>query len=197
MEEYVERILQSMEDFEVEQRKSRLAAAVAHGPGHTCKACRSPFHSFQKRDSLCGSCRRIIARWIERLENEVCGMEIEAAKQRVFSDLACQDCSHHRWSGRKTDAPTMEVLLQKLPKWVELAHCHFMRHVFFNRFPYSRQFFPRFQDPKIATETYKMYFCPKTPQTRTLGDHFLPPSSKRGVSRPAALRSCHFTSGIG
>lgn len=91
METSLERVLRSVEDFEVEQRKSRLAAAIAYGPGHTCKACRSPVLRFQKRDSLCMSCRRIIARWIERMENEVSEMDLKNAKQRVFSDLACEE----------------------------------------------------------------------------------------------------------
>jgi hypothetical protein len=62
--------------------------------------------------------------------------------EEVEKELTCPMCS---WQGdqNREEPGDFAGLLENLPRWVERAHRHFMRHMFCNRFPYSRWFTPQ------------------------------------------------------
>jgi hypothetical protein len=68
--------------------------------------------------------------------------EQRRAWEEVEKELTCDICG---WQGNHNrEAPgDFAGLLENLPRWVERAHLHFMRHMFWNRFPYSRWFTPQ------------------------------------------------------
>jgi hypothetical protein len=73
----------------------------------------------------------------------------QAAREKLEDFLACtyplkggRKCGWTENNGRSV--PTeIRLLLGYLPGWVETMHRHFMQHVFWNRFPFSRRFFPQ------------------------------------------------------
>lgn len=142
---------------------ARLDLLQLFGPGHSCRACRDLFYSHQARESLCGSCRLIVEDRVKALEAIVTGSsDVAQAFARVKAELKCSDCQQ-RWPGRKRPPKTIEQLRAALPAWALADHCHFMRHVFFNRFPYSKRFFPPLP-PKQAREIYQYTFSRKWQQ---------------------------------
>jgi hypothetical protein len=50
------------------------------------------------------------------------------------------------------------LVLDYLPGWVEAMHCHFMRHVFWNSFPYTRRFFPQRFTEQERQEAYDFVY---------------------------------------
>lgn len=53
------------------------------------------------------------------------------------------------------------LVIEYLPRWVEKAHCHHMRHVHWNRFPYSKKFFPFVASKEERENLYREYYDSK------------------------------------
>ena len=49
-------------------------------------------------------------------------------------------------------------VLESLPDWVEAMHCHFMHHVFWSRFPYSKRFFPKLGEKVEREELFESVY---------------------------------------
>jgi len=112
-----------------------------------CRACRDQFRS-RRRVAYCGSCRSILDKALRQLESILREALNTAEKQqlrawyRVERELACPQCGWTANAGRAV--PTdLGLTIEYLPGWVERAHLHFFRHVFWNRFPYNRRFAPQ------------------------------------------------------
>lgn len=54
------------------------------------------------------------------------------------------------------------MVIEYLRRWVEKAHCHHMRHVFWNRFPYSKKFFPFVASREEKVQLYRHYYDSKS-----------------------------------
>jgi len=116
--------------------------------GHTCRACKDSFRSQRPRDPYCVSCDNIIRNRLRNLEGILqAALKLSPDKQRraweeVEKELTCPMCS---WQGNQNRGEPGDFagLLENLPRWVDRAHRHFMRHMFWNRFPYSRRFTPQ------------------------------------------------------
>ena len=123
-----------------------------YGPGHTCKACRCFFRSKVLREQYCPSCRGIIDDTVKHLTEKY-----QAASQKGFDEArlalaAIEDAltctfptgprTHCGWQVPMGDQPSHSLIIRSLPRWVAKAHRHHMRHVHWNRFPYSKKFFP-------------------------------------------------------
>jgi hypothetical protein len=111
-----------------------------------CRACRDQFRS-RRRVAYCGSCRRILDNALRRLESILCNAlnkneeQQREARAKIEEDLACPQCGWTENAGRVVPID-LELTLKYLRGWVERAHLHFFRHVFWNRFPYNRRFAP-------------------------------------------------------
>ena len=103
---------------------------------HRCQACRQPFFSKRGRDRFCDSCRRIIATRTDELET----IAKNAGQRAVLEALECSDCGWVGFNSNRATPQNSPVLLEYLPAWAAKAHCHFMHHVFFNRFRPCRRF---------------------------------------------------------
>ncbi len=122
-----------------------LATLEKHPYGHICKACRSPFRSERARAPFCRSCRRIMDLAIKKLEGilrrVLDGLSEDRRKawEEIEKEIACPICG---WAGNQTRYEPDNILqmLKLFPGWVEVTHRHFMRHVFWNRFPRSLRF---------------------------------------------------------
>lgn len=53
------------------------------------------------------------------------------------------------------------MVIEYLPRWAERAHCHHMRHVYWNRFPYSKRFFPYVASKEERKNQYRDYYDSK------------------------------------
>lgn len=116
-----------------------------YGPGHRCRACRSFFRSKRARDPYCLSCRTIMHDKRRELEAILCpvldapAQKQHLSRQKVEEELACHEpgCG---WQGNRGryEPQKIQQLLEYLPGWIETSHRHFMRHVFWNRFPGPR-----------------------------------------------------------
>lgn len=53
------------------------------------------------------------------------------------------------------------TVLDHLPEWIESMHCHHMRHLFWNFFPYSPRFFPQNIPGEEEAELYEEYYDPE------------------------------------
>ena len=96
-----------------------------------CRACRDPFFSTKGRDAYCDSCRRIIGTRTKELQEKLWGDGTRA----VLEALECSDC---RWEGFNRNR-ALRNPSEYLPNWAAKAHCHFTRHVFYNRFSLSKR----------------------------------------------------------
>lgn len=109
-----------------------------------CKACRDEFRTDKKGEHYCRSCRGIITQKQNELEAIVRSVpDPSAALRAIERELRCP-YRHCQWAandGRHKPNNTKH-LLAYLPEWIAKAHGHFMRHVFWNRFPFSKRFFP-------------------------------------------------------
>jgi predicted RNA-binding Zn-ribbon protein involved in translation (DUF1610 family) len=120
-----------------------LAAIRKYAYGHRCHACHSSFRSQKPRDPYCPSCDNIMAQRRQELESILQrALRQPAEEQRkaweaIEEQLTCPNCG---WQGNKNRLEPQEItmLLDYLPGWVERAYLHFMHHVFWNRFKYSR-----------------------------------------------------------
>lgn len=116
--------------------------------GHTCRACKDHFRSRKPRDPYCISCDNIICDGLKKLGGILqAALKLSPDKQRraweeVEKELTCSICG---WQGNQNreEPGDFAGLLENLPRWIERAHLHFMRHMFWNRFPYSRWFTPQ------------------------------------------------------
>ena len=52
-------------------------------------------------------------------------------------------------------------MIEYRPRWAEKAHCHRMRHVYWNRLPYSKKFFPFLTSKEEREEQYRDYYDSK------------------------------------
>jgi hypothetical protein len=111
-------------------------------------ACKDRFRSQKPRDPYCISCDNIIRDRLKKLEGILqAALKLSSDKQRraweeVEKELACSICG---WQGNQNreEPGDFAGLLENLPPRTERAHLHFMRHIFWNRFPYSRWFTPQ------------------------------------------------------
>jgi hypothetical protein len=116
--------------------------------GHTCHACKDSFRSQKPRDPYCVSCDNIIRDRLKKLMGILqTALKLPPDTQRraweeAEKELTCPVCG---WQGNQNrdESEDFAGLLKNLPRWVERAHRHFMRHMFWNRFPYSRWFTPQ------------------------------------------------------
>jgi hypothetical protein len=114
---------------------------------HRCRACRDPFRS-RRRVAYCGSCRSILENTLRGLESilrDALNMAEEKQQKawaKIEKDLTCPQCGWIENAGRVVPAD-LHLTLEYLRGWVERAHIHFFRHVFWNRFRYNRRFAPQ------------------------------------------------------
>jgi hypothetical protein len=68
--------------------------------------------------------------------------EQRQAWEEIEQELRCPRCD---WQGNKGRDEPGDVRLWPpyLEDWIAAAHCHFMHHAFWNRFPYLRRFAPK------------------------------------------------------
>ncbi len=122
-----------------------------------CRACRDRFRS-RRRVAYCGSCRAILDNAFRKLESilrEALNTTQENQREawaKVEVELTCRQCGWTENAGRAV--PTdLRLMSEYLPGWVERAHVHFFRHVYWNRFKYNRRFAPRIS-PDDMRSTY-------------------------------------------
>jgi hypothetical protein len=150
-----------------------LEALQKHGPGHTCQACRGFFRSKTQRDQYCPSCRGIIDGCVQELtlilQSAAKGTanQSRSAIATVQKALACTfptgpitRCGWRANQGR-SEPQNIVMVIEYLRRWVEKAHCHHMRHVFWNRFPYSKKFFPFVESQEEKEKQYRDYYDSK------------------------------------
>jgi hypothetical protein len=129
--------------------------------GHRCRACQSSFRSQKPRDQYCISCDNIMREALQKLQGIVEeAMKFSPDEQRqacaeVEKALMCPMCA---WQGNQNrdDAADLAGVLENLPRLVEKSHRHFMRHMFWNRFPFSRWF-----TPKLTPQEKETYYGKK------------------------------------
>jgi hypothetical protein len=114
--------------------------------GHVCKACRDLFRSKKYHDGWCPSCRAITDRTQRGIEailgaRERASRPPEMALQDVLRALRCpmRECGWQGNEGRIQRAQYVSIR-GYLRDWVVASHLHWMRHVFWNRFPFSSRF---------------------------------------------------------
>jgi hypothetical protein len=126
--------------------------------GHTCHACKDSFRSKQTRDPYCISCDNIIRDRLKKLAGILqAALKLSPDTQRsaweeAEKELTCPVCSWQANQNRE-ESEDFAGFLENLPRRVERAHLHFMRHMFWNRFPYSRWF-----TPQISAAEKQSYF---------------------------------------
>lgn len=131
--------------------------------GHKCKVCKSAFRSQKARDSYCPSCHIIMEDEKRRLEGvlrsalEAPGEEQRKAWEKIENVLICPapNCG---WLGNqgRCEPSDIRLMLAYVPDWVLAAHRHFMRHAFWNRFPYTRRF-----APVLTPSEWNFYYGPR------------------------------------
>ena len=150
-----------------------LEVLLKHGPGHTCRACRGFFRSKTQREQYCPSCRGIIDSTVKDLTATLQSAAKGTAEQSrsaiaaVHKALACTfptgpltRCGWQANQGR-SEPKNIVLVIEYLRRWAEKAHCHHMRHVFWNRFPYSKKFFPFVESQEKKEEEYRDYYDSK------------------------------------
>ena len=150
-----------------------LEALQKYGPGHTCHACRDFFRSKTQREQYCPSCRGIIDGTVKdltaRLQSAAKGTKQESstAIAAVQQELACTfptgprtRCGWRANRGR-SEPQSIVMVMEYLPHWAEKAHCHHLRHVYWNRFPYSKKFFPYVESKEEREKQYRDYYDSK------------------------------------
>ena len=150
-----------------------LAAIQNYPYGRRCHACRTIFRSQKPRDPYCPSCHNIMGETLQQLEGilrPALGRSAEEqtnAWEKVEERLTCPDCG---WQGNRNrmEPQGIATLLEYLPGWVERAHRHFMRHLFWNRFKYSRWFTPTQLSPE-----WKGFYYGSRDWTKRLEDQAL------------------------
>ena len=148
-------------------------AVLKYGPGHTCRACRGFFRSKTQREQYCPSCRGIIDGTVKDL-TAILQSGAKGSKEQsrvaivgVQKQLACTyrtgkitRCGWWANQGR-SEPQSIATVIEYLPRWAEKAHCHRMRHVYWNRFPYSKKFFPFLESKEEREEQYRDYYDSK------------------------------------
>lgn len=137
------------------------------GPGHICQACKSPFRSKKQRDQFCASCRSILEDHLAKCRGFIVPVlnapseQQRTAREKLEDYLMCRfpikDGNWCGWTANKGrgEPSDLRLVLESLRDWVEAMHRHFMRHVFWNRFPYSRCFFPKNISDETREELYE------------------------------------------
>jgi hypothetical protein len=146
---------------------------LKHGPGHTCRACRGFFRSKTQREQYCPSCRGIIDISVKDLTailQSAAKGSIEQSRSAitaVHKALACTfptgpvtRCGWRANQGR-SEPQNIAMVIEYLRSWVARAHCHHMRHIFWNRFPYSKRFFPCVASQEEKEQLYRHYYDSK------------------------------------
>lgn len=136
-----------------------------HGPGHLCKACKTFFCSTKQRDQYCLSCRIIIEGIAMRLAAKIAAVSSGIdALSLIDEELVCTypvssklNCEWKR-NEKRMVPKGLHQLSDYIPGWAEKAHCHHMRHIFFNRFPYSKRFFPALKSKEESEESRRYYY---------------------------------------
>jgi hypothetical protein len=154
-------------------RSRSIEVIEKYGPGHTCKACRDGFRSKKQRDPYCRSCRGIIDVKVKELTGVLRSAlnrpaeDQDKARIVLEQELTCtfpissrMNCEWRANQGRN-ETESISLLIDYLPGWITKAHCHHMKHVFWNRFPHSRRFFPRLKSPEQEKELYSYYYDTK------------------------------------
>lgn len=129
--------------------------------GHQCRACKSSFRSQKPRDQYCISCDNIMRDALKKLQGILAtALKLSLDEQRrawaeVEEALTCPMCG---WQGNQNrdEALNLAGVLGRLPRFVEKSHRHFMRHMFWNRFPFSRWF-----TPKLTPQEKESYYGKK------------------------------------
>jgi hypothetical protein len=148
-----------------------LGMLQEHGPGHTCKACRGFFRSKTQREQYCPSCRGIIDLTAKELTAILHSAfqgsfdQARLAKAAVEEGLTCTfptgPRTHCGWQVPMKSAAGLSLMIKSVARWATKAHCHHMRHVYWNRFPYSKKFFPYVASRKEREELYRHYYSSK------------------------------------
>jgi hypothetical protein len=132
-----------------------LAFLDKFGFGHICQACKSPFRSKKQRDQFCASCRLILEDHLAKCRRFIVPVlnapseQQRTARENLENYLTCRfpikDGNGCGWTANKgrSEPSDLRLVLESLPDWVKAMYRHFIRHVFWNRFPYSRRFFPQ------------------------------------------------------
>ena len=120
-----------------------------------CRACKSYFQSERSRLRWCPFCSATITRETDRLttllesvQDSPPEMQKEAISE-MWDALTCKDLIRRGkecgWRGNGQRYIPKDALRMKtcIEGWVITAHCHFMRHIFWNRFLPSYRFWPR------------------------------------------------------
>ena len=130
-----------------------------------CRACRSRFGSKKYYDAFCGSCRNTMAGTQKQLEfilnAHSNGGDVQDLLGKITGILGCPCCL---WEGNegRLQPMTIEGIREYLPGWIVAAHCHWMHHIFWNRFPRSLRFarkehWDRQQESERAMQFVKEY----------------------------------------
>jgi hypothetical protein len=113
--------------------------------GHVCKACRDHFRSARYHDAYCQSCRSIMELERKKIDaildaNSSGSPEApQEALRKIQTILECPRCSWQANEGRIEPA-NIQRIREYLDDWIVAAHLHWMRHNFWNRFPYKSKF---------------------------------------------------------
>lgn len=100
------------------------------------------FRSENARDAYCQSCLSNISNTVYELE-AIRGRSLanEITKRKAYAEieqkLTCPICG---WSGNEGRSVPKDPEDADLKSWATQDHCHYMRHVFWNRFGYSPRF---------------------------------------------------------
>jgi hypothetical protein len=119
---------------------------VRRYPYHqTCKACRTPFRSKRYRDAFCPSCDSILKEKQTKIEADLRDLAKvslasgETALKLVLEAIRCPLCD---WDGNTGRYQPLDIprILEYLPEWIVSSHTHWMKHIFWNRFPCKSKF---------------------------------------------------------
>jgi hypothetical protein len=142
-----------------------------YGPGHTCKACKGFFRSKVMREQYCPSCRGIIDHTAKQLTDmlqaasqgsfDLARSALAAIEEALTCTFPTGPRTHCGWHVPIGSQPSHSLIIRSLPRWVAKAHCHHLRHVYFNRFPYSKKFFPYVESEAEKKAWYREYYDTK------------------------------------
>jgi hypothetical protein len=148
-----------------------LGMLQEHGSGHTCQACRDMFRSKTQRVQYCPSCLGIIDHTAKELTailhsaSQGSFDQARLARAAVEEALTCTFPTgpkpHCGWQVPMKSDGSLSLMIKSVARWAAKAHCHHMRHVYWNRFPYSKKFFPYVASRKEKEELYRHYYSAK------------------------------------